>query len=591
MRTAPEPAAREPGNRKTRRKALRLAKKRARQETDLPSSRTQPAGPLAADGTAQRKPRSAERRDRTLARGRTQHAPEVAAPGPREPGARARSLFEQRPGAALEHVRAAARLEREGDLGAAYAAYKTAVTLAPGNYALWQALGQCLMRITEAAGAIVAFKRAIALRPDLASLHLALAQACYRQGDHRAALAAVDRALALRPDLDVAHLEAGGQHQALGHVEEAQRSFRQALALNPRLAEAHYHLATMGETPAEARADLAALDAIIFSRKTPPDQKEAGYFAAAKLHEQLGDHDRAFDAYAQANARVRQRCAFDRAGFVELVDALIEAFRPDVFAALRPVGSGTRAPVFIVGMPRSGSTLVEQIVASHPAAWARGEYTKMGRIAGLLVGTRSGALKYPQDIAAMEPKSLELMRDGYLFHLLQGRPRQTLRVTDKFLFNFLHLGLIALLFPKAAVIHCRRDPIDTCLSCYVQKFTHAEAMAFTNDLDDLGLYHRYYTRLMEHWRAVLPAPMLEVRYEALVEAQEETSREIVDFIGLDWDDACLRFNESERGVATASAWQVRKPIYTSSVDRWRRYETHIAPLRRALADGAADTAP
>lgn len=586
MRTAPEPAAREPGNRKTRRKALRLAKKRARQETDLLSSRAQ-----TTDGTALRKPRSAERRDRILARGRTQHVPEVAATGPREPGARVRTLFEQRSGAALEHARSAARLEREGDLGAAYAAYKTAVTLAPGRFELWQALGQCLMRITEAAGAIVAFKRAIALRPDLASLHLALAQACYRQGDHRAALAAVDRALALQPDLDIAHLEAGGQHQALGHVEAARQSFRRALALNPRLVEAHYHLATMSETPAEARADLAALDAIIFSRKTPPDQKEAGYFAAAKLHEQLGDHNSAFEAYTQANALVRQRCDFDRAGFVELVDALIEAFRPEVFEALRPVGSGTRAPVFIVGMPRSGSTLVEQIVASHPAAWARGEYTKMSRIAGLLVGTRSGALRYPRDIAAMEPKSLELMRDGYLFHLLQGRPRETLRVTDKFLFNFLHLGLIALLFPKAAVIHCRRNPIDTCLSCYVQKFTHAEAMAFTNDLSDLGFYHRHYARLMAHWRAVLPAPMLEVRYEALVEAQEETSREIVDFIGLDWDDVCLRFNESKRGVATASAWQVRKPIYTSSVDRWRRYETHIAPLRRALAGDATDTAP
>ncbi|MGI9381595.1 MAG: sulfotransferase [Methyloligellaceae bacterium] len=516
---------------------------------------------------------------------------EIADPGVLERAARAGGLIEDRPDAAQEHFDEALRLERRGDFGAAYSAYKKAATLAPGNFEHWQRLGHCLTQITEAAGAIVAFKRAIALRPDHASLYLGLAQAYYQQGDHRAALAAVDKALALRPDLDLAHLEAGGHYQALGDVERARRSFRRALALNPGLVEARYHLATMGKTAADARADLDELNEIIFSKKMPADQREGGYFTEAKLRERLGDHDGAFESYANGNALVRQRCDFDRAGFVELVDGLIEAFRPDVFETLRHVGSETRTPVFIVGMPRSGSTLVEQIIASHPASWARGEYTKMSRIAGLLVGTRSGVLQYPRDIAAIEARSLELMRDGYLFHLLQGRPPETLRVTDKFLFNFLHLGLIAIFFPKAAVIHCRRDPIDTCLSCYFQKFTHAEAMAFSNDLHDLGLYYRHYERLMDHWRAVLPAPILDVRYEDLVGAQEEKSREIIEFVGLDWDDACLRFHKGKRGVATASAWQVRRPIYTSSVARWHRYEKHLAPLRQALADQPANTTP
>jgi hypothetical protein len=232
--------------------------------------------------------------------------------------------------------------------------------------------------------------------------------------------------------------------------------------------------------------------------------------------------------------------------------------------------------VFIVGMPRSGTSLVEQILAAHPAVFGAGELTAIGRIS--LLRNRAG-LSYGGWLERLDGAALEGLAARYLRELRALAPGAE-RVTDKMPFNFLHLGLVELLFPRARVVHCVRNPLDTCLSCYCNGF--ADAYPFTRDLGALGAYYRGYAQLMQHWHATLRLPLHALSYEKLIAAPERVIRELVAFCGLPWDDACLRFHASARKVSTPSYHQVRKPLYASSVGRYKAYAEHLAPLREAL---------
>jgi len=258
---------------------------------------------------------------------------------------------------------------------------------------------------------------------------------------------------------------------------------------------------------------------------------------------------------------------------------VIATFGAEFFARTDRAGSQSELPVFIVGMPRSGTTLVEQILASHPMVHGAGELDYMRRIMQTLPERLGVQRPIPECAANIDTALAERIAEEHLQHLRE-HSASALRITDKTPSNFLRLGLIALLFPKARIIHCQRDPLDTCLSCYFLRFGQGQAFAY--DLDDLGRYYRDCARLMEHWRRVLPSPLLEVPYEALVADQEGWSRRLIAFLGLDWDDRCLAFYRSERQVKTASVWQVRQPVYASSIGRWRRYAKHLGPLFAAL---------
>lgn len=559
MQTNRKLAPAQPSNRSARRKAARRSRKR------------HPKGARVSS-------------PRTLLAHRLTDAVRLAAQGQlKEAEAHFRSIAADHPDSADAHFNLAQLLQHRGEQDQAYQAYKKAVTLAPDKPLYWRRLGQCLTRLGYSAAAAVAFERAVTLRPDDAALHLSLAAARYRQGDHVAALAAATEALELKPDLSLAHLEKGNQYCALGDFEKGRESFRHAIHLNPRLVEAYHQLARMGEWAEDAGPILRKLDALSRLDELPIDARACAHFTMAYILDKRSDYNRAFESYRNANLLVGQCCDFDRLANTQLIEALIEAFRPEVFDRLSNAGSETQAPVFIIGMPRSGSTLVEQIISSHPAASAGGEFPRMGHLSRLLLSTRTESLNYPHDIGMMEAKNLLPLGEDYLSHLLRDRPPDTIRVTDKLLTNFLQLGLISILFPRAKIVHCKRDPLDTCLSCYFQRFAQAEQLAYSNDLKDLGFYYRQYERLMDHWRAVLPSPILDVRYEDLIGRQSEKSREIIDFVGLEWDDECLKFYENKNGVRTASMWQVRQPMYKSSIARWRCYEKHLGPLKDALA--------
>jgi hypothetical protein len=256
------------------------------------------------------------------------------------------------------------------------------------------------------------------------------------------------------------------------------------------------------------------------------------------------------------------------------------AFTPESFANRPWAGNPARTPVFIVGMPRSGSTLVEQILSSHPNAYGAGEVKILHRVLGTLRDRLPSIPKYPAMVAALEPEHFQELADSYLAELRQDAGGAE-RVTDKLLTNFFFIGLIQILFPNAKIIHTRRNPVDTCLSTYTKLFK--DDMPHSYDFGELGHYYRRYEDLMNHWEQVLPpGVMMTVDYESVIENLEVNARAMVDHVGLEWDEACLEFHKSTRAVKTASVVQVRKPMYKTSVERWRRYGDGLAPLLEAL---------
>jgi LPS sulfotransferase NodH len=309
-----------------------------------------------------------------------------------------------------------------------------------------------------------------------------------------------------------------------------------------------------------------------------PDLRTALFFAAGAVLEQAGDADAAFDAYAAGAAL---KCAIlDWAGARTAaaaaneasVETLIRIFTPAVAAAPRPAGSMSPAPIFVVGMPRSGSTLIEQILAAHPEVQALGEIARLGEF---LADDELAALRHGPKVKAIAEAYLDAARSlGW-----SGRGR----FVDKTLENYLHVGAIARLFPRATILHSVRDPMDTCVSCFRQLFAAGNETLY--DLADIGAEHRRYRRLIAHWRAVLPGRMIDVRYEALVADPDAGIRALVtEAAGLAWNDACLRFHARDRPVATASATQVRQPIHPYSVERWRRHADRLGPLIQALGE-------
>jgi tetratricopeptide (TPR) repeat protein len=360
----------------------------------------------------------------------------------------------------------------------------------------------------------------------------------------------------------------------------------QIAKIEGRFAEAEEHYTRCLETHAQLPAALAGLAAVrkmdrsdsiwlksaekVVANGIPPVEEADLRFSMGKYCDDTGKFEQAFRNYERANELQKHLApAYDREARTRFVDDMIKVYPRDSFAGATRQASDSSVPVFVTGMMRSGTSLVEQILASHPDARGAGELSFWNDVARKHADVeRSRWLDEP-----LRKK----VADSYLRKLSQLAPG-ALRVVDKSTFNTDHLGLIHSVLPTARLIYLQRDPIDTCLSCYFQPFSTAHN--FTFDLEDLAHYYREHRRLVEHWRAVLPAgALLEVPYAELVANQERWSRKIVDFVGLEWDERCLDFHTTERPVLTASFWQVRQKMYQSSLGRWRHYEKFIGPLR------------
>jgi tetratricopeptide (TPR) repeat protein len=477
-------------------------------------------------------------------------------------------------------------LSQKESFAEAVVAYERAVQLNPHHYEALHQLGFALASLERFEDALRAHRRALDLKPDDPRGHEALGATLLLNHKMPAAEASFRRALELGSGSALVWNGLGTALKCLGRFDEASACFRKAMAINPDGAAFYNGLVATGRRVADA-AELTRLDALLRQSGLPVDDRINAGFALAKLLDEADRFDDAFDHVAAANSLFKQTRAaagdrFDADLVHRTIERMIEAFTSAFFADRRAWGDPSELPVFIVGMPRSGTTLVEQILASHPDVFGAGELQEIPHLSHSLPGPRDRATGHNWDAASIARAS-----KSHLAHL-RSLDGDAARVIDKLPGNVFHLGLIATMFPAARVIFCRRDPRDNCLSCYFQRFARNNLL-FTYDLVDCARQSLETDRLIAHWLRALPIRMCDIQYEALVADQEGESRRLVEFLGLPWDAACLDFHRTERPVVTASVWQVRQPIYTRSVGRWRHYQRHLEPLLEVL-DGVASTA-
>jgi len=452
--------------------------------------------------------------------------------------------------------------------------YQAILTIVPGWAEAHSNLGVAMQKQGKLTAAAAGHARAVTLKPKCAELHYKMGSVFQEMGRLTEAAAWYRQALELEPEHAQAHNHLGTVLLEEGDLDAAAAQYERALALKPDYAAAHYNRSRL-RTFCAADAELAALEALAARVDSLPESaRPCVHFALAKALDDVGDYARAFAQLLAGNAMKRREIDYDEARTHETFRLIAETFNTDLLDRLQGTGEPTRAPIFIVGMPRSGSTLIEQILASHPDVHGAGELGSLNRIA------ISRLAPYPAYVSGIEADGWRRMGDEYLKSLPE-MPQGKKRFTDKSPLNFLHVGLIRLALPHARIIHTVRNPVDTCFSCFSKLFTFE--MKFSYNLGELGRYYRYYRELMAHWRSVLPPDaMLDVSYESVVANLEEQIRRMLDYCGLPWDDGCLEFYKTRRPVLTASANQVRRPLFRSSINRWRRYQDYLQPLLSEL---------
>jgi tetratricopeptide (TPR) repeat protein len=482
------------------------------------------------------------------------------------------------PKSAVAHFNLGNIYSKKNRIEEALEAYDRAVALKPDYAEAYTNRGLTLGELMRFDESIASHRRAVELRPNDPITHEGLAEALFYAQKMPESVESFRRALEINPQSLAALAGLGTTLRAQGKFDEAAEYYRQILKINPGDPKGYQNLASVIQAVSDTEIDR--LLATVKQLDRPVDERVAAGFALGKLLDDAERFDEAFEQYADANALYRAHCAsegvrFDAAELRQQVDQMIQVFTPAFFEQRRGWGIASELPVFIVGMPRSGTTLVEQIAASHSKVCGAGELSDIGNYSGELSRAKPGV-----GPMGWEAEAISTIARKHLDRL-KSLAGESARVIDKLPHNLLYLGLIAVLFPKARVIFCNRDPRDNCLSCYFQLFKRAN-LIFTYDLGDCAAQYLEQKRLEKHWRSALPLQILDVNYEEFVGDLEGQSRRLIEFLGLEWEPACLDFHKTERPVLTASVWQVRQPIYNKSVGRWRHYESHLGPLLAAL---------
>jgi tetratricopeptide (TPR) repeat protein len=494
------------------------------------------------------------------------------------------------------HSNLGTALRLRGDLPQAIAAFRHALDLAPQFAVLHGNLGLALLQQGQLPESVASFRRALELNPALADVHNNLGSALYALGDLAAAVDSYRRALDYRPTHADAYSNLGSVLMQLGQIDDAERCLSKSIELAPddpkALAAALLFIPYRADD-----ARFARLETLYEKRQSLSTANRIRLgFSMGRAMEGIGLYDRAFAAYEEANRLVHREQPFDEAADEQHLDNVARLFtrqfiadwRGDASANDAPAdrdsaGSNMPIPIFIVGMPRSGSSLIEQMLATHPAIHGAGELTLIGELAGQTrqLSLEAGARDETRAaLAAMGRRYLQRLRD------VAAGAAGARYVTDKMPANYQHLGLIALMLPQARIIHCEREPLDTCMSCYALRFTSGHEYSY--DLELLGRQYVRYQRLMAHWRRVIPAgTLIDVRYEHTVQDPEREMRRVFTALEVPWDDSVLNFHTTDRAVKTASAAQVRKPMYANAIGRASHFAKGLGPLRAILARGGS----
>jgi tetratricopeptide (TPR) repeat protein len=477
----------------------------------------------------------------------------------------------------------AARLGRLGDAENLLA---RCLELAPGFTAARHNYAVVLHRQSRSAEALREAERLLAADPRNPGLRSLQAAALARLGEYDRSIAVYEGILADYPGQAKLWMSLGHALKTAGRQPDCIAAYGRGIELEPSLGEAWWSLANL-KTYRFAPGEVEAMRAQLGRADLPVEDRLHFHFAIGKALEDAGEHAAAFEHYAEGNRLRRATLPYRAEETTALVQRSIALFAPQFFEARRGTGCAAGDPIFVVGLPRAGSTLVEQVLASHPAVEGTMELPDLLAIVRDLGGgrRRTEPSRYPEALAELEPAALRELGERYLERTRIQRKTDRPFFVDKMPNNWAHVGLIQLILPNARIVDARRHPLSCCFSAFKQHF--ARGQGFTYDLDDLGRYYRDYVELMAHFDAVLPGRVHRVHYERMVADTEGEVRRLLAYCGLDFDERCLRFYENERAVRTASSEQVRSPIYRHGVDHWRNYEPWLEPLRRALGPALA----
>jgi len=463
--------------------------------------------------------------------------------------------------------------------GDAEALLERALEIAPDFFQGWMDLGLSRQEQDKTDAALEAFARVAQLEPNRPNGFAASGTTSAMAGRHEQAIEFFETAIQKDPSHAGALSGLGHVLKTVGRRDEAIARYRECVQHNPSHGESWWSLAnlkTFRFQPEEVDTMLAQLQ----DRSLSDEVRTNFEFALGKAFEDAKDYGHAFEHYARGNENRRQRETYDPVQTADVHDQFINTFTREFIESRAGTGDPSPAPIFIVGLPRSGSTLIEQILASHPDVEGTHELPDLGRVARSIGLRREDKRVYPGVVPELSDDELAALGADYLERTKKHRPEGAPHFTDKLPNNFVHVGFLELVLPNAKIIDARRHPLDSCLGSFKQLF--ARGQPFTYDQFELAEFYMQYRRLMEHWSDVLPGKVLEVQYEDVIEDLETQVRRILEYCELPWDDACLRFYESDRAVKTASSEQVRQPIYSSSRHLWRNYERHLEPMIEVL---------
>jgi tetratricopeptide (TPR) repeat protein len=507
----------------------------------------------------------------------------------------------------------AAEHQREGRLQEAERAYRTVLRSNPRNVDALRLLGRMaygagrleeaerlLRRAVEQApdfvGAVVDlarvlrethhyeesiawFRKAIALEPTHVQAHFQLGGVLSQAALTYEAIDAFETVLKLKPEYAGAFLSLGHVLKTVGRQDEAVAAYRECIRIRPDNGQTHWSLANL-KTYRLTEDDIADMEQRVASSDLSDDSRVNFLFALAKAYEDGGDFERAWGYYAKGNSTRRMLESYDPVRTEITNDAIVTVFDAEFLDRNTGLGNPDDAPIFVLGLPRSGSTLLEQILASHSRVEGTSELPYLQQVAHSLSRNRADGVNYPQAVRELSAEHFQTLGRDYLQLARLNRTEGTPHFVDKMPNNFPAVGFIHLIFPNAKIIDARRHPLDACVSCYRQLF--AKGQSFTYDLTDIGEYFLQYQRMMDHWHEVLPGRVLTVQHEEVVRDLDTQVRRILDYCELPFEDACLNYHETDRPIRTASSEQVRRPVYTDSLGFWRHYEAHIGELVEVL---------
>lgn len=483
------------------------------------------------------------------------------------------------------HYNLANTLRDDNRLLDAITEYQVALKLAPQNFKALLNLGDSYRILGNYDMAAKQFEKASQLEPDDMDLQMNMANLYMEMGDGQRASTMYQSIIQHKPDDARLYSNCGTAFKQIGDLTKAAQFYRKAVEIDPKMVGAIYSAVNMEKTlPDDPWFEL--LNNHKQDPRIPLNEKIGLHFALGKMYADIGAYDESFANYRDGNALRNQQSGRINRRFVpknhtQMVNAVIESYPPERLQNIRTpgaLGDDEYTPILIVGMPRSGTTLTEQILASHPLVRGAGELPDLARLASEIDNREIEAaerLPYPQNIQLLDEARSIKLASVYLARLRELCP-DVPHVVDKMPGNFSYLGFFVNMFPAAKIIDCRRDPIDNCLSCYLQNFSRGHE--YSNDLEHMVYAYREYERLMEYWNNNLPVKIYRSQYEDMVENNEESIRKLLEYCGLEWNDAVLEFYKTPRNIQTASVVQVRQPLYKTSINRWKRYEKHLKLL-------------